>query len=322
MISALDTNSLVLEGKALSDLKLAAKQDPTQSIKVVAKQFEAMFLNMLTKSMRGATDGNSLFDNNETRLYTEMLDQQFAQKIAAGKGLGLADMLVQQLTRNQAGPPPIETSAPMPIKKTFPTQAFTQGLPGSALTPLPLPPKDDAAKLFNVSTPQSIATPATPTPEKSAMTPKQFVSQFSSHAASAGRELGVPAHGILAQAALESGWGKREIKQADGSPSYNLFGIKANVQWTGKVAEVTSTEYVNGTPQQRTERFRAYGSYEEAFKDYASLLKSSPRYQAVLNTNSASRFAQGLQHAGYATDPHYATKLSSIAESSLLRSIA
>lgn len=319
MISALDTAGLVLEGKSLNDLKLAAKQDPTQSIKVVAKQFEAMFLNMLTKSMRGATDGNSLFDNNETRLYTEMLDQQFAQKIAAGKGLGLADMLVQQLTRNQASPPPSETGAAMPIKKIFPPQAFSQGLPGSALTPLPIPPKDDATKLFNVSTRPSIA-PSTP--EKSAMTPKQFVSQFSSHAASAGRALGVPAHGILAQAALESGWGKREIKQADGSPSYNLFGIKANAQWTGKVAEVTSTEYVNGAPQQHTARFRAYGSYEEAFKDYANLLKSSPRYQAVLNTNSANVFAQGLQHAGYATDPHYATKLSSIADSSLLRSIA
>ena len=322
MISTLDTNSLVLEGKGLSDLKLAAKQDP-QSIKVVAKQFEAMFLNILTKSMRGASDGKSLFDNNETRLYTEMLDQQFAQKIAAGKGLGLADMLVQQLTRNQASvPPPNEPGAPMLIKKEYLPQAFTQGLPGSALTPLPIMPSDDAVKIFNVMAPQALPNPAVSTPDKSAMTPKQFVSQFSSHATSAGRELGVPAQGILAQAALESGWGKREIKQADGSPSFNLFGIKANAQWTGKVAEVTSTEYVNGVPQQHVARFRAYDSYEEAFKDYASLLKSSPRYQAVLNTNSASQFAQGLQRAGYATDPRYASKLASIAGGSLLRSVA
>ena len=318
MISSLDTSSLVLEGKSINDLKLAAKQDPSQSIKVVAKQFEAMFLNILTKSMRGASDGKSLFDNNETRLYTEMLDQQFAQKIAAGKGLGLADMLVQQLTRNQTSPVPGESSAPLHIKKEFVPQPFTQGLPGSAPTPLPILPSDDSAKIFSVSMPQSTAI-AVPS---AAMTAKQFVSQFSSHAVAAGRELGVPAHGILAQAALESGWGKRQIKQTDGTPSYNLFGIKANAQWTGKVAEVTSTEYVNGVPQQHTARFRAYDSYEQAFKDYTDLLKSSPRYQAVLNTNSASRFAQGLQHAGYATDPHYATKLSSIADSRLLRSVA
>jgi flagellar protein FlgJ len=321
MISTLDTNSLVLEGKGLSELKLAAKQDP-QSIKVVAKQFEAMFLNILTKSMRGASDGKSLFDNNETRLYTEMLDQQFSQKIAAGKGLGLADMLVQQLTRNQASPPPSEPGAPLLIKKEYLPQAFTQGLPGSAPTPLPIMPIDEAAKIFNVIAPQALPIAPVPTSEKSVLTPKQFVSQISSHAAAAARELGVPAQGILAQAALESGWGKREIKQADGSSSFNLFGIKANAQWTGKVAEVTSTEYVNGVPQQRVARFRAYGSYEEAFKDYASLLKSSPRYQAVLNTNSASQFAQGLQRAGYATDPRYASKLASIAGGSLLRSVA
>ena len=315
MINSLDTSGLVLEGKSINDLKLAAKQDPSQSIKVVAKQFEAMFLNILTKSMRGTTEKDGLFNNNETRLYTEMLDQQFAQKIAAGKGIGLADMLVQQISRQQGSPATTDAvlNAPLPIKKEYVPKAFTQGLPGSAQTPLPLFPKKDAAgKGFSTGLP----------PAESALKPKEFVSRFQPYAAAAARELGVAPKGVMAQVALESAWGKREIKLPDGSPSYNVFGIKANAQWSGKVAEVTTTEYINGAAQQRTERFRAYGSYAEAFQDYAGLLKSAPRYQAILNTGDAGTFAQGLQQAGYATDPHYAAKVSRIAEGSLLRAMA
>lgn len=326
MLNALDTSGFMLEGKSLSDLKLAAKQDPTQSMQVVAKQFEAMFMNILTKSMRGTNSGESLFDNGETRLYTELLDQQFSQKIAAGKGLGLADMLIQQFARNQAKPPAdTAPDTPFPIKKVSVPRAFTQGLPGSAQTPLPLPPKNDAApKAFSLNLPQAAATPsaASAAQADAAMTPKQFASRFWPYAASAGRALGVAPHGVLAQAALESAWGKHEIKLADGSTSHNLFGIKANAQWSGKVAEVSTTEYVNGVPRQRTERFRAYDSYAAAFQDYTALLKSAPRYQAVLNTGDAGLFAQRLQQAGYATDPHYAAKLSSIAAGSLLRSMA
>ena len=340
MINQLDTASLVLEGKSLNDLKLAAKQDPTQSMHTVAKQFEAMLTGMLTKSMRGSTGGgDSLFENNETRMYTELLDQQFAQKMAAGKGLGIADMLVSQMLRNQASAQTAasnDTSAGLPIVKQaapalasfkLPSQLAGQ-LPGGATTGLPLPGSKIDPSIFELypNTARSLGKAVMTAPgsaaESAPRTPKEFVSQFRPYVESAARELGVAPKGVMAQAALESGWGKREIKNADGSPSFNVLGIKANAQWQGKVAEVSTTEYVNGVAQKRIEKFRAYDSYAQAFQDYASVLKKSPRYQAVMNAGSASNFAQGLQKAGYATDPQYASKLTRIAQGGLLRTLA
>lgn len=150
--------------------------------------------------------------------------------------------------------------------------------------------------------------------------PKAFVDRLWPHAAEAGKKLGVPPHFLLAHAALETGWGKREISAADGSPSYNLFGIKAGSRWQGKVAEAVTTEYVNGQAQKQIERFRAYGSYSEAFSDYASMLRNNPRFSHLFNGNlSAEGFARGLQDGGYATDPLYADKLSRILGGTTLR---
>jgi len=140
-----------------------------------------------------------------------------------------------------------------------------------------------------------------------------------SHAEDASRATGIPAKFMLGQAALESGWGKHEIKAADGSASHNLFGIKATSGWSGKVVVAPTTEYINGAPQTVMQKFRAYGSYAEAFSDYAHMLASNPRYGNVISgSHDATSFAQGLQKAGYATDPHYATKLSNIINRSLV----
>ena len=320
MINTLDTSGLLLGNNSLDQLKFSAKQRTPESLKLVAQQFEALFMNILTKGMRAGT-GESLLDNSQTRLYTELLDQQFSQKISAGKGLGLADALVQQLTRNQAAPvdPESSLSGPLPIQRGLPTQAYSQGLPGGAQTPLPINPKNEVIiKPLDNAAPAGAAAAPTSAPASA----KEFVSRFLPHATAAGHELGVKPQAILAQAALESGWGKRQIKLEDGSLSHNLFGIKANAQWEGKVADVTTTEYVHGVAQQRVERFRAYDSYQDAFRDYAELLKTAPRYRAVLNSGDAQDFAKGLQKAGYATDPNYAAKISRIAESSTLRALA
>lgn len=138
------------------------------------------------------------------------------------------------------------------------------------------------------------------------------------HAAEAERATGVPAKFMLGQAALESGWGKRMIRNADGSNSNNLFGIKAGPGWKGKVATAVTTEYVNGRPQTRVERFRAYDTPADSFKDYANMLAKNPRYEKVLASGAdASAFAHGLQRAGYATDPLYAAKLTRIIKQSL-----
>jgi flagellar protein FlgJ len=162
--------------------------------------------------------------------------------------------------------------------------------------------------------PLSSMTPAAETPLAEAMTPaaRDFVARVWPDAVEASRATGIPAQFMVAQAALETGWGRAEPRLADGRPSHNLFGIKAGRSWNGAVAEAATTEYVDGVAQRQTERFRAYGSYTESFRDYAKLLTSSPRYAGVVGTQSPTAFAHGLQRAGYATDPQYADKLTRI----------
>lgn len=267
-ISGTDISSLAIDGQSLNNLKLQAKQAPDQALKAAAKQFEAVFLNMMLKSMRDATPQDGAFDSEQTRMFTGMLDQQLAQSMAS-HGVGLAEVMVKQLSRNQQVSPPAPAA-------TVPA------------TPRVLP------SAYKADVQQS------------------FIDKLRVPAVQASRSTGVPAHLILGQAALESGWGKREIKMADGSDSHNLFGIKAGKDWKGKVAEVTTTEYHNGVASRQVQRFRAYGSYAESFQDYARLLNSDPRYSGVTGQGDAKVFAQGLQQAGYATDPHYADKLASV----------
>jgi flagellar protein FlgJ len=144
---------------------------------------------------------------------------------------------------------------------------------------------------------------------------QNFIQKHDGAAKAAEAATGIPASFMIAQAAHESGWGKHEITSKGGEQSFNVFGIKATPGWTGKVAEVQTTEYVDGKAQKVTAKFRAYGSYEEAFKDYAQLIGSNERYRTVVaqaQGGSAEGFARGLQKAGYATDPEYASKLAKV----------
>jgi peptidoglycan hydrolase FlgJ len=266
-----DIGSLAADSQSLDKLRLQAKQSPDQALKETAKQFESVFLNMMLKSMRDATPQDGVFDSEQTKMFTGMLDQQLAQAMAS-RGVGLADAMVKQLSRTQA------TTTAAPHELTAATRATTNAIPSAY--------KADAQQ--------------------------SFVDNLKAPAEQASRSTGVPAHLILGQAALESGWGKREIKMADGSSSHNLFGIKAGKDWNGKVAEVTTTEYHNGIAGKQVERFRAYGSYAESFQDYAKLLSDNPRYAGVTGQTDAKAFAQGLQQAGYATDPKYADKLAGV----------
>jgi flagellar protein FlgJ len=157
-------------------------------------------------------------------------------------------------------------------------------------------------------TPSSLAPGA---PMKTTTGQAEFVQRHGAAAAKVEKDSGLPSGFMLGQAGHETGWGRSEIKMKGGAPSFNLFGIKAGAGWTGKVAEVTTTEFVNGAPQKTVAKFRAYGSYEESFRDYARLITQSPRYaQASQQTASVQGYANGLQRAGYATDPAYAAKLS------------
>ena len=308
MISTLDTANFALEPQSLGSLRLAAKKDPQQSLRAVAQQFESVFLNILMKSMRSTVQSDGPFNSDQTRMYTELMDQQVAEKIAKQRGLGIADMLVKQLSQSSAAEAPVaglpiplhRDAKPVPLKKDSTPIPFKSTLPGSDMIPLPASMRPQATS-------------------GAAATPKEFVGAIWDHAVKAGQELGVAPNALVAQAALESGWGSRKIKMPDGSASHNLFGVKAGADWQGKVAESTTSEYVNGTRQTRVARFRAYDSYEAAFKDYADLLKTSPRYAKALGASDANQFAGALQQAGYATDPAYATKLGRIMASAVMR---
>jgi len=185
------------------------------------------------------------------------------------------------------------------------------------LTPGPIPATGSAT---NTPAPLSATPQQTRIPQAGAA---GFVQQHSSAAKEAEAQTGIPASFMVSQAALETGWGRKEIRHADGTPSFNLFGVKAGANWKGPTADVTTTEYVNGKAQKVVARFRAYGSYAESFADYAKLMKDSPRYQQVMAAASkktgdaGAGFAMGLQKAGYATDPAYADKLTKVINTTL-----
>ena len=294
-------NSLALDTKGMGELRQSARAGSPEALKKAATQFEAMFVNMMMKSMRDATPQEGLLDNQQTKMFTTMLDQQTSQNIA-NKGMGLADVLVRQLS------------------KTLPGQG-AEALPGMpALQPVPSPARalQDQARLQRSIDASGGAVPAG-NPNKPAHV-RAFQDKLAGHAEAASRATGIPAKFMLGQAALESGWGRREIRARDGSNSHNLFGIKAGPEWKGRVVETTTTEYVNGKAQLRVEKFRAYDSYADSFKDYARLLTSNPRYEKALAAatgGDGASFARNLQRAGYATDPNYATKLASIIKRTL-----
>jgi len=299
------SGNVAFDANSLSSLKQAAKENSPEAIKAVAKQFEAIFMNMMLKSMREATPQDNPFDSEQSRTFTSMLDQQLSSNLAS-KGLGLADVLAKQLSKTSQ----VATSAMEQAVSNV-----EEGI-GNAATVIKNTLSQDASKLLNQKT-----TPV----DKGATLNKLFndkalhgdSNEFSArmvhHAKEASRATGVPAHLMLGQAALETGWGKREIKAADGTPSHNLFGIKATGNWAGKVVEAMTTEYVNGVKQKRIEKFRAYDSYADSFKDFAKLMTNNPRYEKVIaNLNNVYDYAQEMQKAGYATDPNYATKLTSV----------
>lgn len=256
--------------KGLAQLRAQATHDPKAAVQQAAKQFEALFMREMLKSMRAATPSSGLLDNQATRLGTDMLDGQLADQMSGAPG-SLASIIARQLDR-QIGAGTIVPRTPQ----------TTIDLVGRADSPARIPDQRAA----------------------------DFLNKHRQAAQAAQGVTGIPATFMLAQAAHESGWGRREILHADGSPSNNLFGIKAGASWNGPVAEVTTTEYVDGVPRKMVQKFRAYASATESFSDYARLMRSQPRYQAVLAAGHDARgFAQGLQQAGYATDPHYADKL-------------
>jgi len=290
MSDLMSMSGAAYDAQSLNKLKLAAQKDPQGQIKEVAKQFEGVFVQMMLKSMRSALPQDGLLSSDQTRLYTSMYDQQIAQDMSA-KGLGMADMMVKQLTGGNPEPSEMAGTVPMALDKevlnTLPALAMEQ--------------------MIRKAIPN--APDRTPGGAPLGQDSGQFVSRLSIPAQVASQNSGISHQLIVAQAALESGWGQREIPTADGKQSFNLFGIKAGGSWSGPTTDITTTEYTNGVAKKVQASFRVYGSYVEAITDYVKLLTNNPRYAQVTAAGTPEQAAHALQAAGYATDPNYASKL-------------
>jgi flagellar protein FlgJ len=255
---------------------------------------------------------SGLLDSPGGDLGADLLDQQFAVQLSGQPG-GLSELIAKQLSRQMgepaadmpkpapaAGPSPVSSAVPQAIPKIAAHSAWSRTAADLTFKPAAQPVSSG---------------PGAPNPQSSQAA---FVKRHSEAADRVAKASGLPAGFMLGQAGHETGWGRHEFKQRDGAPSFNLFGIKAGANWTGRVAEVTTTEYVGGAPVKSVARFRAYSSYDESFQDYARLITKTPRYaQAKQATSSPLAFASGLQRAGYATDPDYASKLSRAINTSL-----
>ena len=276
--------------------------DSEETLRAVAEQFEALFLQMMLKSMRDASLGDSMLDNDNTRTYQSMFDKQISIEMSKGEGIGLADMMVQQLRRNKGEDAGEKTETTVPQQ-----QSFTE-----LMSARPTAPQATNISASDSTDPQT----ADWTPES----PKDFVRELWPHAKRAADELGARPEMLIAQAALETGWGQRMIRGADGSNSFNLFGIKADSGWQGARASTETVEFRDGLMRKERAQFRAYASPEESFSDYVDFLKRNPRYSdALRQADDAPAFARALSEAGYATDPDYAGKINRIMGSSPLR---
>lgn len=359
----LDTGSYA-DLNRLTQLKVGKDRDSEENVRKVAQEFESLFLNEMLKSMRSATEvfaKDNPFNSQASKHYQDMHDQQLSVTLSReGGGVGLADVLIRQLSKRQES-----AGKPDPFKQVEQTAGSRWASnPNAVLSP---PARDDShllnqrrlalpGKLTAIAAAEAVPPaverersdgaqplvgqdwqPATAfaAPKEAPLTingvsadspsmpsktrfdsPAEFIATMLPMAEKAARRLGVEPRFLVAQAALETGWGKSIIRQKDGSNSHNLFGIKAT-GWGGNSANVMTTEYVNGRATRERASFRAYDSFEHSFNDYVRLLENNDRYRKAIQVASASgdseRFISELQRAGYATDPQYARKISQIA---------
>jgi flagellar protein FlgJ len=276
---------------ALAELKSAPTSPAT--IRAVAQQVEALFLQMMLKSMRDASSADGEQESNETGMYQDMFDKQVALTLSKRQDLGIGRLFERQLGGGK-------TAAPAPGAT----------LPSAALSGSPASGTDPGNRSRGAGSGANLSDQAA-----------QFVAQVLPTIRDAARSLGVNPLGLLAQAALETGWGQRMPRTADGRSSLNLFGVKAGGEWGGARAVADTVEISGGVATQRRTAFRAYGSIEESVNDFASLLASSPRYrEAVAAGADAQAYIQGIARSGYATDPEYGDKLNQLLNSGALRS--
>ena len=291
--------------QGLSKLRAQARDHSEETLREVAGQFEALFIQMMLKSMRDANLGEGLLDSQHSRTYQYMYDKQIAIDLSKRQGLGLADMMVRQLSRS-AG-----------------FESGDSAVPVSPAHPGVLKPSQHETTLggkVNSAEGGREGSLGPTAPDWKPDSPETFVRELWPHAQRTARDLGTRPELLLAQAALETGWGQHVIRGTDGSNSFNLFGIKADARWQGERALTETIEFEDGLMRKQHATFRAYASLADSFSDYADFLKTNPRYREALNRAAdAPSFARALAEAGYATDPDYSGKINRIMDGERLR---
>lgn len=306
----------------LANLKTEARKSSPQAVKEVAKQFEAIFVNNVLKGMRDAKLADGILDNDQSKFYNDMYDQQIAVHLSGKPGVGLADLIVKQLSPKDKD----DDTKKMGVEdylnrssssnKTVSHSAKTAGNSNDRKEHSPINNNLAVFKSY-LPTNRPIAIsdeiPLKNSDNRPIKSAEDFVRKLSPYAEQAAKELGVDPKVLLAQAALETGWGRSVIKNNDGSSSFNLFNIKASKAWHGDQARVSTLEYDNGVAKKEMAGFRSYSSYQESFNDYVNFIKDNPRYKHALeHTGNSERYLHELQRAGYATDPGYANKIMSL----------
>ncbi len=313
--SELKNATVYTDFQGLSNLRREAGQNSEQALEKTAKQFEALFVQMMLKSMREAGQGEGLFDSEQSNLYRDMYDKQLSLHLTEqGEGIGLAKMMVQQLKSTL---PPQTAAESNPVGEGF--SVPERGLTQFELKTAPVKPLVDRG-VDSVES-ESAVTVKPPAP-LSFNSPEQFVATLAPYAEQAAQRLGVDPRALVAQAALETGWGRAVISHPNGSSSFNMFNIKADGRWEGERVAKPTLEYRQGIAAREMAQFRSYGSLEESFNDYADFLTRSPRYaEALQHAGDAERYVESLQDAGYATDPAYAQKIKRIMSGETLAAV-
>jgi len=321
MINESSSASVYTDFQGLAELRAEAGRKTPEAMRETARQFEAIFVQTMLKAMRDASQGDGIFDSDKSDFYRDLHDRQLAMEIVKGRGLGISDMLMKSM----GGAPQAEA---VPLKQqikrsSIPSQPIQPTPPGPTPVvaiehdpaPIIAPAAADARPLIDTGAMQpgpALAAGAT-RPDWKPNDPEAFIRDLMPVARKGARRLGVEPAVLVAQAALETGWGRKMIRHPDGSNSFNLFGIKADSRWDGDRATVTTLEYEQGVAHRERAAFRAYGSLEESVNDYVEFLRSNPRYsQAIESADNPVGFLAGLKNAGYATDPDYVAKIRSI----------
>ncbi len=321
-----NTSSNYFDYGALKGLKRDAGDGKDDAVKKIAQQFESMFVQQMLKSMRDANMGDDLFGSNAEDQYQDLMDKQLSMDISTGgKGFGIAAMIEKQILQSQG-----KLDQPEPGAKLKHDPIRYYGSPKGFVNP-------DNQQVRSVGKQNSNASLINHDPKISSKniensngnkkelyaSPDEFVKALLPQAKMAAEEINVDPKLLVAQAALETGWGKYVIHQDGGEQGFNFFGIKSHRDWDGSSVKVSTLEFRGGVAEKSVESFRVYESAEQSFSDYVGFLKSNPRYiEALQNSKDPERFASGLQQAGYATDPQYAEKIMRVYNSEQLKDIS